>query len=678
MEFVFAKEFLSERNRAVAFQTRLKRGAYRARIAAGNTFRIFLGTAFKGYGPMRTAHGYTNLYELDLNVSADDTPLTVEVCAYRVNSYAVINEPPFFGIELYDGSGTLVKTAEDFACFHVNDRIQRTGQYSMMRTFTEGYDCKADRARFYAGEPLFPRLETCPVKGNTPLACHLSYPAYERREPVGCVEEGGVRREEREDDFDEMFFYPADAGISNGFPRAELELDLLHEIHSFTFCEGKAEGSYREYRFERNTTGFLSAVFRAKKQSTAYLLFDELHPVIPWRMSAVNAVKLTLAPGEYHFVSAEPYTLQCCKVVIFGEAEAEGLSILTYENPDVRQFPPLEDGELNTIFQAAVHTFRHNAVDILTDCPSRERGGYLCDSYFTARAEYFLTGQNKVEYNLLRAYFLAPDPAPKIPKHMFPMCYPADHDDGRYIVNWGLWLILELKDFARRGGDGALIAAFREKVDAFLKEIARYENEYELLEDVGGWVFVEWSKANDFIKDVNYPSNMLYCGALRAAGELYGDEALVKKAERIAEVIRAQSFRGKYFADNAVREGGTLRVTDNTTETCQYYAFYFGIASKETHPALFRAMFEGDGSPSARFPELHPANAFIGNALRLDLLYREGRWEQLKRECKAYFLYMAQESGTLWEHREASSSCDHGFASVAALWLWDACRLGRK
>ncbi|MFR4025840.1 MAG: hypothetical protein ACLTZY_09220 [Alistipes indistinctus] len=30
-----------------------------------------------------------------------------------------------------------------------------------------------------------------------------------------------------------------------------------------------------------------------------------------------------------------------------------------------------------------------------------------------------------------------------------------------------------------------------------------YENEDELLENLGKWVFVEWSKANDFVQDVN-------------------------------------------------------------------------------------------------------------------------------------------------------------------------------
>jgi alpha-L-rhamnosidase len=59
------------------------------------------------------------------------------------------------------------------------------------------------------------------------------------------------------------------------------------------------------------------------------------------------------------------------------------------------------------------------------------------------------------------------------------------------------------------------------------------ENEYGLLENLEGWVFVEWSKANDFTEGVNFPSNMLYSGAIASAGRLYGDKALLEKAEKI-------------------------------------------------------------------------------------------------------------------------------------------------
>ena len=63
------------------------------------------------------------------------------------------------------------------------------------------------------------------------------------------------------------------------------------------------------------------------------------------------------------------------------------------------------------------------------------------------------------------------------------------------------------------------------------------------------------------------------------------------------------------------------------------------------------------------WPEIHPSNAFIGNYLRLDLLASQGLHSQCLEETKGYFEYMADTTGTLWEHKNTEASCNHGFAS---------------
>lgn len=289
---------------------------------------------------------------------------------------------------------------------------------------------------------------------------------------------------------------------------------------------------------------------------------------------------------------------------------------------------------------------------------------------FYGQAEHALTGKSCVERNLLRAYLLAPEPVSCQPFGMLPQCYPSDHSDGSYIANWALWLVLELKEYPARSKDEELVRLFRGKVMRLFDFLRRFENEDGLLEDVGGWVFVEWSRANDFTEGVNYPSNMLYSAALQAAGELYGEKKLLEKGEKVAERVREQSFNGTFFADNAVRREGVPERTENTSETCQYYAFFFGIADQKSHPALFERMFEGSRALlQEKYPSLWPSNAFIGNVLRLSVLAREERKEQLLREIKECYLDMAQRTGTLWENNEPTASCCHGFASVVAVWL---------
>ncbi len=150
---------------------------------------------------------------------------------------------------------------------------------------------------------------------------------------------------------------------------------------------------------------------------------------------------------------------------------------------------------------------------------------------------------------------------------MIPMCYPSDHYNGQFIPNWAMWFVLELEEYAARSGDRQLVDALRPRVLRLLDFFKQFENSDGLLEKLPSWVFVEWSKANSFVQDVNYPSNMLYSGVLDAAGRLYRLPELEAKAEGVRQAVRRQSFDGEFFVDNAVRKDGRLQVTANRTES---------------------------------------------------------------------------------------------------------------
>ena len=215
----------------------------------------------------------------------------------------------------------------------------------------------------------------------------------------------------------------------------------------------------------------------------------------------------------------------------------------------------------------------------------------------------------------------------------------------------------------------ATVEALRPRVLKLLDYFRKFENSDGLLEKLERWVFVEWSAANKFVQDVNYPSNMLYAGMLDAAARLYDLPDLARKAAQVRETVRKQSFDGEFFVDNAVRKDGKLEVTRNRTEVCQYFAFFFGVATPEANPKLWAALTKDFGpqrKETKAHPEIHPANAFIGNQLRFELLSRDGRSRQILDEAIGYWLYMADRTGTLWENDTPSASCNHGFASHAA------------
>ena len=72
------------------------------------------------------------------------------------------------------------------------------------------------------------------------------------------------------------------------------------------------------------------------------------------------------------------------------------------------------------------------------------------------------------------------------------------------------------------------------------------------------------------------------------------------------------------------------------------------------------------------WPNVHKCNAFVGNYLRLELLLKNGLYEQLLQECTGFFEYMADRTGTLWENTYDKASCNHGFASYAAVFILEA------
>ena len=343
----------------------------------------------------------------------------------------------------------------------------------------------------------------------------------------------------------------------------------------------------------------------------------------------------------------------------------------TFKNPKARLAKlDSSDPAIEKIFEAARETYAQNAVDVFTDCPGRERAGWLCDSFFTGRSSILFTGSLEGEDLFLENYLL-PESFEKIPDGMFAMCYPGDFMNARFIPNWAMWLVLEVEEYKKRGGDLRIVEAYRPKFEKLVGYLKTFRNSDGLLENLPSWVFLEWSMANNLVQDVNYPSNMTWAEVLDAMDRLYGMPELAAEAEKVRETVRRQSWTGKWFCDNALRQkDGTLKLSGECTETCQYYAFYFKTATPETHAELWRTLIADFGpkrKETGKYPEIHPSNAFIGNYLRLECLSREGLSDRILDETRGFFLYMADITGTLWENIGTTASCNHGFASHVAV-----------
>ncbi|MBR1609489.1 MAG: hypothetical protein IJ678_07740 [Kiritimatiellae bacterium] len=425
-----------------------------------------------------------------------------------------------------------------------------------------------------------------------------------------------------------------------------------------------------------NATGFICAEIECTEPGTIWIAFDEILDadglVSAGRLTTANAVRFDLAPGRHAVESFEPYTFRYLHAfAVQGRFAVSGVRVRTYRSPaaDAASFRS-SDPDADRIFAAARETFAQNAVDVFTDCPSRERAGWLCDSFFIGRASALLTGSTDLE-RLFLGNYAAAEKFEDIPDGMLPMLYPGDSIGGLYIPNWAMWFAIEAAEYLERSGDRATVDALKPRLLKLVELLWRKRGPEGMLEYLDGWVFVEWSKANEWVGGANFPTNATWAAVLDAMDRMYGMPELAAEAERVRAAVRRLSFDGAWFRDNAVRGAdGALAAEDHRSETCQYYMFFFGVATPQSHPALWRTLLDDFGpgrAATGKHAEIAPSNAFIGNFLRLELLSRAGLGRKLFEESKGYFGYMAARTGTLWEMTGDAASCNHGFASHVAV-----------
>jgi alpha-L-rhamnosidase len=682
-----------EKNLSVGFWAVFRAPAGRKvtlRVAASTVYRFFLNGNFGGYGPARGPHGHFRVDEWDLSegIRPGENLVALEVAGYNVNSYYLLDQPSFLQAEVVSGEAVLAATGGSETRFEAGilpERVQKVQRYSFQRPFSEvyrlqaGYDLwrkKVSETFRNTDQSIFPAVKVLPRR--------VAYPGFFLRQPVWHVSEGRIETGINPKEVWKDRFLTGIGPKLKGFKEEELEvipsieLQMVKTVptaeinrpYRWTEKVRLGRNSFSILDFGTNLTGFLGAKVTCHRGTRLFFTFDEIlsgGDVDFKRLSCVNIVLYEMPEGTFEVEAFEPYTLRFLKLIVLeGECEVENIYLREYASPDIEQAHfTASDERLNRLFAAGIETYRQNAVDIFTDCPSRERAGWLCDSLFTSRVACALAGRTIVEKNFFENFCL-PDRFAFLPEGMLPMCYPADHYDGVFVPNWALWFVVQLEEYLRRSGDRELVDKLRPKVLRLFEYFRPFRNEDGLLEKLQGWVFVEWSHANDFVQDVNYPTNMLYAAALAAAARMYGLPELRDEAERIRTIIRKQSFDGEFFVDNAVRKDGKLTVTHNRSEVCQYMAFFFDVATPATSPALWSVLSKQFGparKQTKAFPEVYEANAFVGNMLRLEILSRQGLGQQILEESIAYLLYMAERTGTLWENMGAYASCNHGFAS---------------
>ena len=663
------------------------------RIAASTVYRVYVNGQFVGHGPVRAPHGCFRVDEWPLAsvVRPGANALAVEVSNYQTLALHTPGfQPGFLQCEVVVGDRVLCASSRKTFRLLQLPRVQAVSKMSPQRTFNEyyrlGLDWDAWRTRdLPAGRRWGMPVPRAPVR----LLPRLSpYPAFDVVRPVAFARTSfafdAARPVVARRDFCEraegLALYARDEARRISDVRVEAADSGVGEL---------ALGRGVVYDFGRVDSGFLGFTFDCAGPCKVYCYFDDiLTDGIPDPVRragyghAMCCVWEFTEAGRYSVETLEPY---CARYVhVFartGRATALGASIREYVN--VRPYAAAfdcSDERLNRVFAAARHAAAQNTMDATMDCPQRERNSGPGDAHFTCGGYEALTGDYSIERLFFDNYAI-PARYEGILPPLLPAFYPCDPPSTNegHIPTYMTWFVLQLARYTQETGDVSFRDRLREKMLALVPYFRSHYNADGLLESLPWWVFIDWTKANDWTQDVSYPANLLWAEALDVLARLYGKPELAEEAARIRATVRAQSWspsRG-FYRDHAVRQAdGSLTVLDDASEALQTFMLAFGGLDRRADRAFFGRVFDELGRGKAARAGVLPGNFWTAILLRLCVLSREG---ECRRACAelAGLVDMADRTGTLWESfpEIATYSCNHGFTSFAAR-LIQECALG--
>ena len=617
-----------KQNSAILLFAELPSGSFSFQVAASSLYRLKINQEVIQYGPARAANNYARIDCVQVDLEKSKNLIEFEIVYYNCDSFYTNSNPPFAAIEISDQSGMVIKYTD----------ANNKHFYAIKHPYRSFSEFKHSGARHY--------IETYDFSQNLASALTLKnieddFTFLARKSPLP--------------DLSQMYhaeFFSTKIYVELPLPEMPKNDFVKYYWH------GRNE-ELQQFIFHGNHTGFLGFSITAEMDCTCRIVYDEIiiKEQIPSFRSwwANNIIELKLKGGEtINFETFEVYTMQTFAVIApAGAVKIKDGYLREYAfDKKLIKAPPFD----NIVYQAAVETFRQNTLDVFMDCPDRERGGWLCDSFFMARANFFLTGNLGIEEDFIENFLIA-EKFPDLPNGMLPMVYPSNTDI--FIPQWPMWLILQIDEYRnKRHGKREFELEFAEKIKQFIAFFAPYINQYGLLENLPGWNFIEWSEANNYTHGVNIPTNFLFAKTLEIVSVWYNNCEYLEQAKRIKNFITSHAFDGEKFFDN---------LHDKTfSETGQYYALFLGSNLNREHELKLANSLFGRTHIACKQT---PSAMFIGMLLRLELLAQYHYYSQLRDEISYDYAFMAEQTATLWEKTIVDSSCCHGFtAEIARLY----------
>jgi len=674
------------------------------KLTARSIYRLYINGDMVMHGPARTTHGYCRVDELDITDRLIDgiNHIAVEVIEYqntaplydRYSNDSTLESGLFIAELEVDGEILAATGRDDWQVCHIKARAPLSERISHCRESLEVYTIDDDYYTWKLGLSDF--VPVVPLEDEPVYLPHDALKPNFNETVFSNLLEFGACRIDNDKYVPDMFFekhkYIATlperptSDCRHTFPSDKGHLRANYCQDGLALTATDTDDFYAMWDGGESNVGFISIAVSCEQEGTIDIVHSETLEMDGSMSYKYNVVtRLHVPAGFTEFVAMEPDLVRYITVYFrgVGNVTLHKLSVLDYTYPDEHRAAFLcNDEDVNRIYNAAKKTLILNTQDIFMDCPGRERGGWLCDSLWTARAASLLLSDSLVEREFLENYLHTS--AAEMGHAMFPGVYPNSQKSYAGIPGlstWSFWLMCEICEFIRRTGDTDFRNEHKPRIAAMINGVNEFIGESGLLENLPN-IFIDWSLSNNpnNQQPISTPANALYAYALIQLGETFAEPDWVTQGQKMRSVLRSALLHATNLHDIKtisdalfVDKNGNIRGKEIVTESATATTLWTGLFTPAEAPALFKNTRDIMG-PAPRFskdPNIGASNLFIGLCIRLDMLTRNGYCDKMYEDMLAIYLPQLKEGpGTLWESQliDGTSRC-HGFTAHAGVHL---------
>ena len=686
-------------------------------VTAATFYRMYINGQVAAHGPARAGKGDMRVDVVDVSklVHAGENIFAFEVTSHGnpFNSYSneIVCCPGLLAVAIVSDNEIIDKTDETWRGVHLTQRRKYAERISHCRENAEIYDLDMTYEAWRVSHDICAtQVQVFDWTYNL-LPRGMSMPDLSRVGQPRLVYYGGAYIDENIEVERPWYENNHKAHFANVTEKPGLE--YVKTVETALFKGSKVEIKdktlyatnipqdktvYLHYDFMENNVAFIGIDFETEYGGVIDIVHLENYGLWDCKegkpLSTNPVTRLHVPAGRFRFLTMEPALFRYVKLYFRGTGafHINDLYALDYTYPDtLNGCFQCSDDDLNRLYMASRRTLKLNTLDIFMDCPDRERGGWLCDSPWTARAQAQMMGDSTVERAFIEN-FLRTD-ASATWHSFFPESYPGNKLPSTLcnsITTWSFWLMIELCEYTMRTNDTYLMYTYKDRVEAFVNGSLEIIGKSGLLENMP-CIFIDWSVANNTenTQPISTAANALYIKMLGDLGSLYGRKDWIDKSNIMKRILcdallaasNDTPWSQPAIPDAMRYEDGKFYLKGCYSEAAQYLILWSDLFSnieltrkqQQTVSKIKDTTVKNMGIIPKFAPSTNVggSNLFIGLCIRLDMLAKMGKYDVLLNELKAIYYPQLQEGpGTLWETRDihTTSRC-HGFNAHAGVHL---------